>query len=217
MTIQDELAAAHAANSSAVSEKNTKQDHSREGERQTILQLKRIIENQKVEMARMKKIIEGLASELKKHKGSKTVSPRVPSSSSYETRSENKKDEQTELLKLKNEYSKLQKKCEELLTKNCALEVEQELAQSQAINYSCPHCNNQLSEMASQDADVLSQKLQQKIMLLEKAKSILSRSFFTEKHLRLKITDLKKRICELEGVPAISEENSASSQLESSY
>lgn len=191
ITLKGEIAAAHANSSTAPTRHESS---SREDDRQTILKMKRIIEQ--------------LSNKLKKVEGSK--SSKSSQSSSGESQ---RKSELLELTQLKSDHDKLQKNFHELLRKISILEVENELAQSQAINFSCPHCNQNLAEMATQDADVLSQQLQQKISLLDRAKSLLARSVCTEKHLRIKIAELKKRICELEGVPAISEENSDASQI----
>lgn len=200
------MAAAH-ANARPTAEKSSKHhDSTREDDRQTILHMKRIIENLKNENAKLRKVTEQLTGELRRIKSSKT-------SASSDQNDKQRKLEQHEHAQMKSQHEKLLRRFNELLNKTSRLEVEHELAQSQAINYSCPHCNKNLGEMASKDADVLSQQLQEKIQLLDRAKSLLSRSLCTEKHLRMKIAELKKRICELEGVPAISEENSDASQL----
>lgn len=162
---------------------------------QTILTLKRVIEKLKVENKFLKD----------SKSGSSSLSS-APSTSSYMSSTDRKKEELFE--KLKNENDKLQKSCNEQLGKISSLEIELQLTQAQAINVSCPHCNRNFGEMATQDADVLSQQLQQKSSLLEKAKMLLTRAAAKEKHLREQIFLLKKRVCELEGVAVISEENS---------
>lgn len=164
---------------------------------QTILTLKRVIEKLKVENKYLK--------------DSKGSSSSLPSTSMYMSQGDRKKEELFE--KIKNEHDKLQKNYSETLGKISTLEIELQLSQAQAINVSCPHCNQNLNDMATQDADVLSQQLQQKTALLEKAKTLLTRAAAKEKHLREQIFYLKKRVCDLEGVPVISEENSESGWL----
>ena len=164
---------------------------------QTILTLKRVIEKLKVENKY-----------LKDSKPSSSSSSAIPSTSNYMSQTDRKKEELFE--KLKTEHEKLQKNYNETLDKISSLEIELQLSQAQAINVSCPHCNRNFGEMAAQDADVLSQQLQQKSILLEKAKTLLTRAAAKEKHLREQIFYLKKRVCDLEGVPVISEENSES-------
>lgn len=161
---------------------------------QTILTLKRVIEKLKADNKYLKDSKVGLAS--------------VPSTASYMSQTDRKKEELFEKLKIENE--KLQAKYNDMVGKVSALEIELQLSQAQVINVSCPHCNGNFAEMATQDADVLSQQLQQKIALLEKAKTLLARAAAKEKHLREQIFYLKKRVCDLEGVPVISEENSES-------
>lgn len=163
---------------------------------QTILTLKRVIEKLKVDNKYLKDAKSG------------SSSSSVPSTASYMSQTDRKKEELFEKLKIENE--KLQKNYRETLGKISALEIELQLSQAQSITVSCPHCNRNLSEMATQDADVLSQQLQQKSALLEKAKTLLTRAAAKEKHLREQIFYLKKRVCDLEGVPVISEENSES-------
>ena len=158
---------------------------------QTILTLKRVVEKLKVENKNLK--------------GSKNL---IPSTATYMSQNDRKKEELFE--KLRNEHEKLQKNYNEMLGKVSSVEIELQLSQAQHINVSCPHCNRNFGEMASQDADVLSQQLQQKTSLLEKAKTLLTRAAAKEKHLREQIFHLKKRVCDLEGVPVISEENSES-------
>lgn len=164
---------------------------------QTILTLKRVVEKLRVENKYLKDSKPGTSS-----------ADRVHSTASYMSQGDRKKEELFEKLKIENE--KLQKNCDEMLGKVSALEIELQLTQAQAINVSCPHCNRNFGEMAAQDADVLSQQLQQKTALLEKAKTLLTRAAAKEKHLREQIFYLKKRVCDLEGVPVISEENSES-------
>lgn len=161
---------------------------------QTILTLKRVIEKLKVENKYLKDSKNG-------------SSCSVPSTATYMSQTDRKKEELFE--KLKIEHEKLQKTYNDTLGKISSLEIELQLSQAQAINVnvSCPHCNNNVGEM---DADVLSQQLQQKTALLEKAKTLLTRAAAKEKHLREQIFYLKKRVCDLEGVPIISEENSES-------
>lgn len=132
------------------------------------------------------------------------------STAAYMSQTDRKKEEIFEKLKIENE--KLQKNYNEMLGKVSSLEIELQLSQAQS-NVSCPHCNRNYGEMATQDADVLSQHLQQKTALLEKAKTLLTRAAAKEKHLREQIFYLKKRVCDLEGVPVISEENSEASNL----
>lgn len=161
---------------------------------QTILTLKRVIEKLRVENKNLK--------------DSKLSSSSVPSTAAYMSQTDRKKEELFE--KLKIEHEKLQKSNNDTLGKISSLEIELQLSQAQSINVSCPHCNRNFGEMATQDADVLSQQLQQKSALLEKAKTLLTRAAAKEKHLREQIFYLKKRVCDLEGVPVISEENSES-------
>lgn len=199
LVLKDELAQSH-AKIGMPTEKLTKhhdyhlasQNHAME---QTILTLKRVIEKLKMENKYLKEPRSGATSS-------------VPSTASYMSQTDRKKEELFE--RLKNEHEKLQRLHNETLGKISALEIELQLSQAQAINVSCPHCNRNLSEMATQDADVLSQQLQQKTVLLEKAKTLLTRAAAKEKHLREQIFYLKKRVCDLEGVPVISEENSES-------
>lgn len=157
---------------------------------------------------KLKCIIERLQVENKYLKDSKRPPTAVPSTATYMSQPDRKKEELFE--KLKIEHEKLQKTHNDLLDKISSLEIELQLSQAQAINVSCPHCNKNFAEMATQDADVLSQQLQQKTILLEKAKALLTRAAAKEKHLREQIFVLKKRVCDLEGVPVISEENSES-------
>lgn len=193
--LKDELAQAH-VKAGIPAEKPSKHHHHDQQQfqamEQTILTLKRVIEKLKVENKYLKE--------------SKTSS--VPSTASYMSQNDRKKEELFE--KLRNEHEKLQKNYNEMLSKISALEIELQLSQAQSINVSCPHCNRNFGEMAAQDADVLSQQLQQKTSLLEKAKMLLTRAAAKEKHLREQIVHLKKRVCDLEGVPVISEENSES-------
>jgi uncharacterized membrane protein YccC len=197
LVLKDEISVAH-SKSCDINDKHCKHDHSKINEmQQTILSLKRLVERLKSENKHLKDSKSSVSSSV------------LPSSSSSTIH--NKKDESFE--KLKSDYEKLKKMNNELVTRTSALEVELQLTQSQSITYSCPHCNKNLGEMASQDADVLSQQLLHKNQLLEKAKSLLTRSAAKEKQLRSQIEFLKKRISQLEGVPIISEENSESSQL----
>lgn len=196
LVLKDELAQAH-AKFGMPPEKPSKHYHDQQQHQameQTILTLKRVIEKLKVENKY-----------LKDSKSGSSLSS-VPSTSSYMSSTDRKKEELFE--KLKNENEKLQKNCNDQLGKISSLEIELQLSQTQAINVSCPHCNRNFGEMATQDADVLSQQLQQKSSLLEKAKLLLTRAAAKEKHLREQIFLLKKRVCELEGVAVISEENS---------
>lgn len=160
---------------------------------QTILTLKRVIEKLKVENKYLKDA---------KHGSS------VPSTATYMSQTDRKKEELFERLKM--EHEKLQKSNKELLSKISTMQIELELSQAQAINVSCPHCNRNNELAAQGDADVLSQQLQQKTLLLDKAKTLLSRAAAKEKNLREQITYLKRRVSDLEGVPVISEENSES-------
>lgn len=194
LVIKDELAQAHAKHG-VPSEKSTKHnDHHQQHMEQTILKLKCIVER--------------LQAENKYLKDSKRAPSAVPSTASYMSQPDRKKEELFE--KLKIEHEKLQKTRDEMLGQISSLEIELQLSQAQTINVSCPHCNKNFAEMAAQDADVLSQQLQQKTLLLEKAKALLTRAAAKEKHLREQIFILKKRVCDLEGVPVISEENSES-------
>lgn len=196
LVLKDELAQSH-AKLGMPHEKLPKHDHHCASQmEQTILTLRRVIEKLKVENKYLK--------------DSKGGSSSVPSTANYMIQSDRKKEELFE--KLKNENEKLQTNYNETLIKISSLEVELQLSQTQSINVSCPHCNRNFSEMATQDADVLSQQLQQKTALLEKAKTLLTRAAAKEKHLREQIFYLKKRVCDLEGVPVISEENSESSR-----
>ncbi|CRL02221.1 CLUMA_CG015577, isoform A [Clunio marinus] len=195
LVLKDELAQAHgkydisAENPSKHSHPNTSQIQAME---QTILTLKRVIERLKAE-----------------NKHLKDLKSATTSTAAYMSQTDRKKEELFE--KLKNENEKLLKKYNEMLDKISKLEIELQLSQtSQAMNVSCPHCNRNFNEMVAQDADVLTQQLQQKTALLEKAKTLLARAAAKEKHLREQIFYLKKRVCDLEGVPVISEENSES-------
>jgi centrosomal protein CEP290 len=192
--LKDELAQAHVKAGMPVEKpsKHHHDHHQHQAMEQTILTLKRVIEKLKVENKYLKE--------------SKPSS--IPSTATYMSQNDRKKEELFE--KLRNEHEKLQKNHNEMLGKVSALEIELQLSQAQAINVSCPHCNRNFGEMATQDADVLSQQLQQKTLLLEKAKTLLTRAAAKEKHLREQIFHLKKRVCDLEGVPVISEENSES-------
>lgn len=199
--LKDELAQSHSKLGVLMTGKPVKHhDHHQTSQNQameqTILTLKRVIEKLKVENKYLKE--------------PKSCSSSVPSTSSYISQTDRKKEEIFE--RLKNEHEKLQRSHNETLGKISALEIELQLSQThQAITVSCPHCNRiASSEMATQDADVLSQQLQQKTIILEKAKTLLTRAAAKEKHLREQIFHLKKRVCDLEGVPVISEENSES-------
>lgn len=190
--MKDELAQSH-GKLGIPQEKPPKHDHHYAS--QTILALRGVIEKLKVENKYLKE--------------SKCGPSSAPSTATYMSQNDRKKEELFEKLKIENE--KLLKNYNEVLVKISSLEIELQLSQSQAINVSCPHCNGNFSEMATQDADVLSQQLQQKSALLEKAKVLLTRAAAKEKHLREQIFYLKKRVCDLEGVPVISEENSENS------
>lgn len=195
--LKDELAQAHAKFGIPAEKSSKHHDHhsaQHKAMEQAILTLKRVIEK--------------LKAENKYLKDSKAGSSSVPTTATYMSQTDRKKEELFE--KLKIEHEKLQKSYDDTLGKVSALEIELQLSQSLSINVSCPHCNNNLSEMASQDADVLSQQLQQKTALLEKAKTLLTRAAAKEKHLREQIFYLKKRVCDLEGLTVISEENSES-------
>lgn len=196
--LKDEISVAHSKTCEAT-EKHCKHDHPKINEmQQTILSLKRLVERLRSENKH-----------LKDFKG--TSSSSVVGQSSSASSSPQKKNDSID--RMKNDYEKLKKRYNELMTKTSALEVELQLTQSQQITVSCPHCNKNFGEMASKDADVLSQQLQNKINLLDKCKALLTRSLVKEKHLREQIGLLKKKISELEGVPTISEENSECSQL----
>lgn len=195
LVLKDELAQSHARLGIPVEKPSRHHDHHSASQcqamEQTILTLKRVIEKLKVENKFLKDYKSGSSS--------------VPSTATYMSQTDRKKEELFE--KLKIEHEKLQKNNNDTLGKISSLEIELQLSQSQAqaINVSCPHCSNNLSEMAAQDADVLSHQLQQKTALLEKAKTLLTRAAAKEKHLREQIFYLKKRVCDLEGVPVISE------------
>lgn len=194
MVLKDELAQSHVTytseKSKQQSDSSTAKVHAME---QTILNLKLIIEK--------------LQAENKYLRNSKQASG--PQTSTYMSQSDRRKEEIFE--RLKSDYEKLQKNHNEAVSKISALQIELELSQAQVISASCPHCNNKdLDEMSIQDIDSLRQQLHQKILLLEKAKSLLARAAAKEKHLRDIITNLKKKVCDLEGVPVISEENSES-------
>lgn len=196
MVLKDELAQSHISN---VSEKSKHSDSSSTAKlhamEQTILNLKLIIEK--------------LQAENKYLRNSKHAQQSIPQTSTYMSQSDRKKEEIFE--KLKIDYEKLQKNHNEIVRKCSQLQVELELSQSQVISASCPHCNRKdMDELATQDIDALRQQLQQKVQLLEKAKSLLARAAAKEKHLRETIANLKKKVCDLEGVPVISEENSES-------
>lgn len=201
LVLKDELAQCHAKAGLPVEKISKYHDHhhnqpQHQAMEQTILTLKRVIEKLKAENKYLKdsKIASSSSS--------------VPSTASYMSQTDRKKEELFE--KLKIEHEKLQRSYNDVLGKISALEIELQLSQAQSINVSCPHCSRNLSELATQDADVLSQQLQQKTALLEKAKTLLNRAAAKEKHLREQIIYLKKRVCDLEGVPVISEENSES-------
>ena len=121
---------------------SSKHDHHNLHEmEQTIIKLKRSIEKLQDEKKYLKDPKKG-----------------VPTTVAYMSQSDRKKEELFE--KLKIEHEKLQKSSNELLGKISGLEIELKLSQAQAINVSCPHCSKNLSEIANQDADVLSQQLQ---------------------------------------------------------
>lgn len=201
LVLKDELAQLHAKQGLPVEKPSKHHEHHSHSQfqamEQTILTLKRVIEKLKVDNKYLKDAKNGSSS-----------SSSVPSTASYMSQTDRKKEELFEKLKIENE--KLQRNYRETIGKISALEIELQLSQAQSITVSCPHCNRNLSEMATQDADVLSQQLQQKSALLEKAKTLLTRAAAKEKHLREQIFYLKKRVCDLEGVPVISEENSES-------
>jgi len=194
MLLKDELAQAHAKMDCSKTSKHHEPSSHQQALEQTVLTMKRVVDKLRVENKHLKE-------------NKKEVSS-VPSTSKYMNQTDRRKEELFE--KLRNEHDKLLKRYADMINRISALEVELELSQAQAINVSCPHCNGQnLSELAAQgDADVLSQQLQQKSMLMEKAKSLLTRAAVKEKHLREQIAYLKKRVCDLEGVPVISEEDS---------
>ncbi|CAO1401032.1 unnamed protein product [Diamesa serratosioi] len=202
LVLKDELAQAHVqigVRDGCSKQSGSESNHSME---QTILTMKRMIEKLRAENKYLKEVKSGSPA----HSSS---SSSATSTATYMNQTDRKKEELYGKLKMENE--KLQKKFNEALDKISSLQIELELQQTtQGINVSCPHCTGKnLSELAAQgDADVLSQQLQQKSMLLDKAKMLLTRAAAKEKHLREQIHYMKKRVCELEGVPVISEENS---------
>lgn len=171
---------------------------------QTILNLKLIVEKLQAENKYVRNNKQHGAG------GTVSISSSIPLTTAYMSASDRKKEEVYE--KLKIDYEKLRRSHKEVLSKSSALQIELELSQSQAISASCPHCSRKsMDEMATQDFDSLKEQLQQKTSLLEKAKTLLNRAAAREKQLRETIANLKKKICELEGVPVISEENSETS------
>lgn len=194
MILKDELAKSHISNGSDKSKHSDSSSSKVHAMEQTILNLKLIIEK--------------LQAENKYLRNSKHAAA-VPQTSTYMSQSDRKKEEIFERLKI--DYEKLQKNHNEVVRKCSQLQIELELTQSQIISASCPHCNRKdMDELATQDIDALREQLQQKVQLLEKAKSLLVRAAAKEKHLRESIANLKKKVCDLEGVPVISEENSES-------
>jgi flagellar biosynthesis chaperone FliJ len=169
----------------------------------TILNLRLVVEKQNAENKYLRNA---------KSRASATTAYNVaPATLAYMSASDRKKEEIFE--KLKSEYEKLQKSYNELLGKNSRLQIELELSQvqTQTISASCPHCDQKnMDELASHDVDTLRQKLQQRDVVLDKAKFLVTRSLAKERQLRETVANLKKKICELEGVPVISEENSES-------
>jgi centrosomal protein CEP290 len=156
LVLKDELSQAHAKMGLPNEKPHKNHHHGQQHEmEQTILTLKRCIEKLKVENKYLK--------------DSKQSASAVPSTASYMSQTDRKKEELFE--KLKNENEKIQKKYNDLLSKISSLEIELQLSQVQQINVSCPHCNRNFEEMAAQDADVLKEQLQQKMTLLDKAKT----------------------------------------------
>ncbi|KAG5681609.1 hypothetical protein PVAND_011025 [Polypedilum vanderplanki] len=166
---------------------------------QTILQLKNIVDKQRVEIKHLK----NPKSRTSTSSSSSSVSPTL----AYMSSSDRKKEEVFE--KLRTEYEKLQSRFNELYTEHSKLQMELDISKSQEIGDSCPHCNQKnMNEMATQDIDVVRQKLQQRDIALIKAKSLITRYQTRERQFKEIISNLKKKICYLEGVPVISEENS---------
>lgn len=194
--LKDEIAQAHARVDSPEKHKQEPSVAQINAMEQTILKLKRVVEKLQVE----NKYLKGNST---RHTTSTNIT-----TATYMSQNDRKKEEIFE--KLKSEYDKLQKSYAEALNKISALQIELDLSQAQSITVSCPHCNKNLEELATQDADVLQQQLQQKMALLERARLLLQRAAGKEKLLVEKINYLKKRVSELEGVPFISEENSES-------
>jgi hypothetical protein len=207
LILKEELSQAHAVN--AGTDKNkTQLGHHHESSsvnktqamEQTILKLQSIVKKLSAENKYLRSSTKG---------SQVSLNSSIPSTPSYMSQSDRKKEEVFE--KMKNEHDKLLKLHKDALEKISALEIDLELSQKATISASCPHCNRKsYDEMATQDIDSLKQQLEMKDALLNKAKILLNRAASKEKQLKELVMQLKKRCCELEGVPVISEENSES-------
>lgn len=181
LVLKDELAQAHGQiGVGDGGPKHGNSENSNHQMEQTILTMKRVVEKLRAENKYLKEVKSGSSAN-----SSSSSSAAVASTATYMNQTDRKKEELYGMLKMENE--KMQKKFNEALDKISSLQIELELQQTQqGINVSCPHCTGKnLSELAAQgDADVLSQQLQQKSMLLDKAKMLLTRAAAKEKHLR---------------------------------
>lgn len=180
LVLKDELAQAHGQiGVRDGGSKHGSSESSNHPMEQTILTMKRVVEKLRAENKYLKEVKSGSPAH------SSSSSSAAASTATYMNQTDRKKEELYGKLKMENE--KMQKKFNEALDKISSLQIESELQQTQqGINVSCPHCTGKnISEMAAQgDADVLSQQLQQKSMLLDKAKMLLTRAAAKEKHLR---------------------------------
>ena len=180
LVLKDELAQAHGqAGVRDGGSKHGSSESSNHPMEQTILTMKRVVEKLRAENKYLKEVKSGSPAH------SSSSSSAATSTATYMNQTDRKKEELYGKLKMENE--KMQKKFNEALDKISSLQIESELQQTQqGINVSCPHCTGKnISELAAQgDADVLSQQLQQKSMLLDKAKMLLTRAAAKEKHLR---------------------------------
>jgi hypothetical protein len=140
-----------------------------------------------------------------------TTQSAPPTSSSYMSSSDRRKEEVFEKLKVDNE--RLQKSYNEVLDQNSKLKIDLEVSQAQhhRIGVSCPHCDRKsMDEMATQDIESMRERMQRMEVALDRAKYLVQRANAKERQLKDVIVNLKKRICDLEGIPVISEENSES-------
>ena len=187
LVLKDELAQAHGqigVRDGGSKHGSSESNHPME---QTILTMKRLIEKLRAENKYLKELKTGSPS----HHSSSSSSGAATSTATYMSQTDRKKEELYGKLKMENE--KMQKKFNESLDKISSLQIELELQQTQhGVNISCPHCTGKnISQLAAQgDADVLSQQLQHKSMLLDKAKMLLTRAAAKEKHLREQVSGL---------------------------
>lgn len=186
LVLKDELAQAHGQiGVRDGGSKHGSSESSNHPMEQTILTMKRVVEKLRAENKYLKEVKSGSPAH------SSSSSSAAISTATYMNQTDRKKEELYGKLKMENE--KMQKKFNEALDKISSLQIESELQQTQqGINVSCPHCTGKnISELAAQgDADVLSQQLQQKSMLLDKAKMLLTRAAAKEKHLREQVRQL---------------------------